>query len=98
MNSPATVSERSISARSRAINRSSLALTESVAEACQTVIYRNGAADFALGDADIEAPDYASAAALVVTGTALAAEPSRGRDHDGYGACPHGRRARGARQ
>jgi 5-dehydro-2-deoxygluconokinase len=58
--------------------RTSLALTETVADGCQTVIYRNGAADFALETADAEAPDYGAAAALVVTGTALAAQPSRG--------------------
>lgn len=57
--------------------RTSLALTETVAEACQTVIYRNGAADFALTREDAEAADFAGVAALVVTGTALAAEPSR---------------------
>lgn len=58
--------------------RTSLALTETVAEGCQTVIYRNHAADFALQAEDSLAPDYAGLAALVVTGTALAAEPSRG--------------------
>lgn len=57
--------------------RTSLALTETVADGCQTVIYRNGAADFALTRADAEAVDFAAVAALVVTGTALAAEPSR---------------------
>lgn len=57
--------------------RTSLALTETVAEDCQTVIYRNGAADLSLQAGDVGAPDYAAAAALVVTGTALAVEPSR---------------------
>lgn len=58
--------------------RTSLALTETVAAECQTVIYRNGAADFALTEADVGAIDHAPVAALVVTGTALATEPSRG--------------------
>lgn len=57
--------------------RTSLALTETVADGCQTVIYRNGAADLSLQASDVSAPDYGSAAALVVTGTALAVEPSR---------------------
>ena len=57
--------------------RTSLALTETVAEGCQTVLYRNGDADFALSEADVGAVDYAPVAALVVTGTALAAETSR---------------------
>ncbi|MGC8468519.1 MAG: 5-dehydro-2-deoxygluconokinase [Acetobacteraceae bacterium] len=57
--------------------RTSLALTETVAENCQTVLYRNGAADFALSAAEVDAVEFAEAAALVLTGTALAAEPSR---------------------
>lgn len=58
--------------------RTSLALTETVPHDCKTVIYRNGAADFALEVSDATAPDYSRAGALVVTGTALAVEPSRG--------------------
>lgn len=57
--------------------RTSLALTETVAEGCQTVLYRNGAADLALTEADIRAIPFADEGALVVTGTALASEPSR---------------------
>ena len=57
--------------------RTSLAVTETRAERCQTVLYRNNAADFALTEADVLAVDFAPLAALVVTGTALAAEPSR---------------------
>jgi 5-dehydro-2-deoxygluconokinase len=41
------------------------------------VIYRNGAADFAMSVADVEAVEYAAFSALVTTGTVLAAEPSR---------------------
>jgi 5-dehydro-2-deoxygluconokinase len=58
--------------------RNSLAVTETCANACQTVLYRNGAADFALSPADVETVDFSAMAALVVTGTALASEPSRG--------------------
>lgn len=57
--------------------RSSLALSESRLAGHQTVIYRNGAADFGLTVADVEGIDYAAFSALVATGTALAAEPSR---------------------
>jgi 5-dehydro-2-deoxygluconokinase len=57
--------------------RTSLAVTETRAEGCQTVLYRNGAADFDLTEADVTMVDFAPIAALVVTGTALAAEPSR---------------------
>ncbi len=57
--------------------RTSLAVTETRAKGCQTVLYRNGAADFDLTEADVAAVDFAPLAALVVTGTALAAEPSR---------------------
>lgn len=57
--------------------RTSLALTETRAPRCQTVLYRNGAADFALTEADVAALDYLPLAALVVTGTAFAREPSR---------------------
>lgn len=57
--------------------RTSLAVAETVASQCQTVLYRNGAADFTLTPADVAAVDFSATAALVVTGTALAAEPSR---------------------
>ena len=58
--------------------RSSLAVTETRAEGCQVVLYRNGAADFRLTEEDVAAVDFGRAGALIVTGTALAAEPSRG--------------------
>lgn len=58
--------------------RSSLALTETVADGCQTVLYRNAAADLALAEDDVTGVAYGDLAALIVTGTALAAEPSRG--------------------
>ncbi len=52
--------------------RTSLAVVETRAEDCQSVIYRNGAADFALTEADARAVEFAGTGALVVTGTALA--------------------------
>lgn len=57
--------------------RNSLALTETRAHGCQTVLYRNGAADFALTPEDIDRIDFSPLAALVITGTALARDPSR---------------------
>jgi 5-dehydro-2-deoxygluconokinase len=57
--------------------RTSLAVTETRSNGCQTVLYRNGAADFDLTEADVTMVDFAPLAALVVTGTALAAQPSR---------------------
>jgi 5-dehydro-2-deoxygluconokinase len=57
--------------------RNSLALVETRLENTQSVIYRNGAADFRMTMADVEAVDYSAYSALVTTGTVLAAEPSR---------------------
>ena len=57
--------------------RNSLALAETRVEDHQSVIYRNGAADFQMDISDVEAVDYAAYSALVTTGTVLAAEPSR---------------------
>lgn len=57
--------------------RNSLAVVETRAEDCQAVIYRNNAADFSMTAADVEAVDYSAFAALITTGTVLAAEPSR---------------------
>jgi len=57
--------------------RNSLAVVETRIENCQSVIYRNGAADFEMTVADVEGVDYAPFAGLITTGTALAAEPSR---------------------
>lgn len=58
--------------------RNSLAVVETRAENCQSVIYRNGAADFQVTEADAQAVDYSPYAALIVAGTSLAREPSRG--------------------
>ncbi|MEM1164299.1 MAG: PfkB family carbohydrate kinase, partial [Pseudomonadota bacterium] len=43
----------------------------------QTVIYRNGAADFEMTTADVEAVDYHAYGGLITAGTVFAAEPSR---------------------
>ncbi len=57
--------------------RTSLAVVESRVEDHQSVIYRNGAADFQMTVEDVAAVDYASYGALITTGTVFAAEPSR---------------------
>jgi 5-dehydro-2-deoxygluconokinase len=57
--------------------RSSLAVADSRLEDYQCVIYRNGAADLQLETADVDRIDFERYDAFVVTGTALAAEPSR---------------------
>jgi 5-dehydro-2-deoxygluconokinase len=57
--------------------RNSLAVVETRIEDHQSVIYRNGAADFQMNIADVEAVDYAAYDALITTGTVFAAEPSR---------------------
>ncbi|MCB1381102.1 MAG: permease [Alphaproteobacteria bacterium] len=57
--------------------RTSLAVVETRLENCQSVIYRNGAADFDLAPYDVSPIDFAPYAAVIVTGTSLAVEPSR---------------------
>lgn len=57
--------------------RNSLAVVETTIEDHQSVIYRNGAADFEMSEADVAAVDYPSYSGLITTGTVLAAEPSR---------------------
>lgn len=57
--------------------RNSLALYESRVEGHQSVIYRNGAADFQMDEADVAAVDYPQFGALITAGTVFAAEPSR---------------------
>ncbi|MFA3916471.1 5-dehydro-2-deoxygluconokinase [Ruegeria hyattellae] len=58
--------------------RCSLAVYESCIEDFQNVIYRNGAADFQVTEADMDAVDYSAFTALITAGTVFAAEPSRG--------------------
>ncbi|NKW72055.1 5-dehydro-2-deoxygluconokinase [Rhodobacteraceae bacterium R_SAG10] len=57
--------------------RTSLAVVESRVQDHQSVLYRNGAADFEMTTKDVEAVDFGRASALIVTGTVFAAEPSR---------------------
>jgi 5-dehydro-2-deoxygluconokinase len=57
--------------------RTSLAICETRATDSETVFYRNSAADLQLRPEDVDTAFIASATFLVVTGTALAAEPSR---------------------
>lgn len=57
--------------------RNSLAVYESRVEDHNSVIYRNGAADFQMSIADVEAVDYSQYGALITAGTVFAAEPSR---------------------
>ena len=57
--------------------RTSLAVVETRSENCETVIYRNNAADFRMSEADIDAVDFSRFSAVIATGTTLAAEPSR---------------------
>lgn len=58
--------------------RTSLAVVETRLENCQSVIYRNDAADFHLNPEQVAGIRLDGWAALIVTGTALAVEPSRG--------------------
>jgi 5-dehydro-2-deoxygluconokinase len=64
--------------------RTSLAVVESRIEDHQSVIYRNGAADFQMTIEDVEAVDYAQYDALITTGTVFAAEPSRSATFRGF--------------
>jgi 5-dehydro-2-deoxygluconokinase len=57
--------------------RNSLAVVETRAENCQSVIYRNGAADFQLTTKLVENIPYTDYNSLILTGTSLAVEPSR---------------------
>ena len=58
--------------------RTSLAVYESRLEGHRNVIYRNGAADFAMEAEDVDAVDLSRFGAVVTAGTVFAAEPSRG--------------------
>ena len=59
--------------------RNSLAVVESRLENCQSVIYRNGAADFEMSLPDVEAVDYTRFSALITTGTVLASREASAR-------------------
>ncbi len=58
--------------------RNSLSVYETRFKDHNTVIYRNGAADFQMSEEDIAAVDFASFGAVITAGTVFAAEPSRG--------------------
>jgi 5-dehydro-2-deoxygluconokinase len=58
--------------------RNALAITETRAIDCQVALYRNGAADLQVTPAQVAEVNFNGVAALVITGTALAANPSRG--------------------
>ncbi len=57
--------------------RNSLAVYETRVQDHQSVIYRNGAADFQMNKSDVSAVDYNKYGALITAGTVFAAEPSR---------------------
>lgn len=57
--------------------RLSFAVVESRVEDHQSIIYRNGAADFEMTEDDVAAVDYSRFGALITAGTVFAAEPSR---------------------
>jgi 5-dehydro-2-deoxygluconokinase len=56
--------------------RNSLAVVETRSENCQSVIYRNNAADFQLTTSQTDSVDLQPFGALIITGTCLAVEPS----------------------
>ena len=58
--------------------RNSLAVVETRSENCQSVIYRNGAADFQVTEDQVCGVDLAPFGALILTGTCLAMQLSRG--------------------
>lgn len=64
--------------------RNSLAVYETRLEDHNSVIYRNGAADFQMSIADVEAVDYSQYGALITAGTVFAAEPSRAAAFRGF--------------
>ena len=57
--------------------RNSLAVYESILEDHETVIYRNGAADFVFTNEDIDEVPFQDYSAVITAGTVFAAEPSR---------------------
>jgi len=57
--------------------RNTLAVIETRLKDCQSVIYRNGAADFEMNSKDVKKLDYEGFGGVIISGTALADEPSR---------------------
>ncbi|AXI47310.1 5-dehydro-2-deoxygluconokinase [Sulfitobacter sp. SK012] len=64
--------------------RNSLALYETRVQDHNSVIYRNGAADFQMSIEDVEAVDYSQFGALITAGTVFASEPSRSAAFRGF--------------
>jgi 5-dehydro-2-deoxygluconokinase len=62
--------------KAQAYYRNSLAVIEQRFENCQNVIYRSNAADLEMSKEQIAEVDFSQFGALVMTGTALSAEPS----------------------
>lgn len=58
--------------------RTTLAVVDTRGDDTEAVLYRDDPSDLALTVEDAEAPDYGALDAVVATGTALSAEPSRG--------------------
>lgn len=58
-------------------SRTSLAVTETRIENTQNTLYRNNASDLLLSEDHVSGVDYDNYDALIVTGTALASNPSR---------------------
>lgn len=59
-------------------SRTTLALAENALHDHQALLYRHGASDLLIAQEDLTQVDLGEFGALVVTGTALSAEPSRG--------------------
>ncbi len=57
--------------------RISFAVVETTIKDHQSIIYRNGAADLEMSKEDVNKIDYKKFSSIIVTGTSLAAEPSR---------------------
>jgi len=64
--------------------RNSLAVVESRIEDHQSVIYRNGAADFEMTKDDVAGVNFTAYDALITTGTVFAAQPSRDAAFHGF--------------
>ena len=60
------------------LERTSLAMAESTTDSPNVVIYRNDAADLAITPAHADDVDLDALGAIIITGTALSREPSRG--------------------
>jgi len=64
--------------RTTGLERTSLALAESTTDRPDVVIYRNDAADLTISPDHADGVDLEAVGAIIITGTALSREPSRG--------------------